>query len=97
MDESATNASYGGVSQQMRVRLAASRVLAQLLGQAGGITVFLAQEILHSLREAIAILSSRRCRRRWARATSGAPSNASTASPIRRATPRCTCSADAPA
>ena len=56
MDESATNASYGGVSQQMRVRLAASRVLAQLLGQAGGITVFLAQEILQSLREAIAIL-----------------------------------------
>lgn len=56
MDESATNASYGGVSQQMRVRSAAARVLAQLLGQAGGITVFLAQEILQSLREAIAIL-----------------------------------------
>ena len=56
LDERATNASYGGTSQQMRVRSSAARVLAQLLGTAGGITVFLAQEILQSLREAIAIL-----------------------------------------
>jgi hypothetical protein len=56
MDELATNPNYGGVSQQMRVRAGAARVLAQLLGTAGGITVFLAQEILQSLREAIAIL-----------------------------------------
>ena len=56
LDERATNANYGGVSQQMRVRSSAARVLAQLLGRAGGITVFMAQEILQSLREAIAIL-----------------------------------------
>lgn len=56
LDERATNANYGGVSQQMRVRSSAARVLAQLLGSAGGITVFMAQEILQSLREAIAIL-----------------------------------------
>jgi hypothetical protein len=56
LDEQATNASYGGMSQQMRVRSSAAGVLAQLLGSAGGITVFMAQEILQSLREAIAIL-----------------------------------------
>ena len=56
LDERATNASFGGMSQQARVRSSAARVLAQLLGTAGGITVFLAQEILQSLREAIAIL-----------------------------------------
>ena len=56
LDEQATNANYGGISQQMRVRTSAARVLAQLLETAGGITVFLAQEILQSLREAIAIL-----------------------------------------
>jgi hypothetical protein len=56
LDERATNANYGGMAQQSRVRASAARVLAQLLGSAGGITVFLAQEILQSLREAIAIL-----------------------------------------
>ncbi len=56
LDEKATNASYGGVSQQMRVRSSAAQVLAQLLGSAAGITVFMAQEILQSLRDAIAIL-----------------------------------------
>jgi hypothetical protein len=56
LDEQSTNASYGGVSQQVRVRSSAARVLAQLLGSAAGITVFMAQEILQSLREAIAIL-----------------------------------------
>lgn len=56
LDQDATNASYGGVSQQMRVRASASGVLDQLLATAGGVTVFLAQEILQSLREAIAIL-----------------------------------------
>jgi len=56
LDEQATNASYGGASQQVRVRSSAARVLNHLLGSAGGITVFMAQEILQSLREAIAIL-----------------------------------------
>lgn len=56
LDEQSTNAGYGSASQQVRVRSSAARVLAQLLGSAGGITVFMAQEILQSLREAIAIL-----------------------------------------
>ncbi len=56
LDENATNASYGSIAQQGRVRTSAARVLAQLLETAGGITVFLAQEILQSLRDAIAIL-----------------------------------------
>jgi hypothetical protein len=56
LDENAVNANYGGTSQQMRVRSSAGRVLGHLLSSAGGITVFLAQEILQSLRDAIAIL-----------------------------------------
>lgn len=56
LDEQATSASFGSASQQARVRSSATRVLGQLLGSAAGITVFMAQEILQSLREAIAIL-----------------------------------------
>lgn len=56
LDENAVNANYGGTSQQTRVRAAGGAVLARLLASAGGITVFLAQEILQSLQEAIAIL-----------------------------------------
>lgn len=59
LDENSSNANYGGMNQQMRVRAAAGRLLAHLLNAAGGITVFLAQEILQSLREAIAILRQR--------------------------------------
>jgi hypothetical protein len=57
LDES--NGKYGGMSQQMRVRTSATQLLTLLLQAAGGITVFLAQEILQSLREAIAILRHR--------------------------------------
>ncbi len=56
LDENISNASYGGMAQQLRVRAAASRLLAQLLGVSGGMTVFMAQEILQSLRAAIDIL-----------------------------------------
>lgn len=56
LDENASNSSYGGTTQQTRVRAMAGRVLGTLLASAGGITVFLAQEILQSLRDAIAIL-----------------------------------------
>lgn len=57
LDES--NGKYGGMNQQMRVRTSATQLLTLLLQTAGGITVFLAQEILQSLREAIAILRHR--------------------------------------
>jgi hypothetical protein len=56
LDELATNASYGGLSQQARVRSAATRLLETLVNGAGGITVFLAQEIMAAVKAALAIL-----------------------------------------
>ena len=56
LDENPSNADYGGMAQQTRVRSAAGRLLSQLLANAGGITVFVGQDILQSLHEAIAIL-----------------------------------------
>jgi hypothetical protein len=56
LDELATNASYGGVAQQARVRSAANRLLETLVGGGGGITVFLAQEIMTAIKVALAIL-----------------------------------------
>lgn len=58
LDELATNATYGGISQQTRVRAAAQNLVEQLVTAGGGITVFLAQEILQGLREALAILGT---------------------------------------
>ena len=58
LDELATNTTYGGIAQQTRVRSTAVR-LAEALGDAGGgITVFLAQEIMASLKESLAILGN---------------------------------------
>ena len=56
LDELATNASYGGTAQQTRVRSSATRLLESLVDAGGGITVFLAQEIMASLKAALAIL-----------------------------------------
>jgi hypothetical protein len=56
LDELATNARYGGVQQQMRVRSAALRLIESVVDDGGGITVFLAQEIMKSLKAALAIL-----------------------------------------
>jgi len=58
LDEQATNATYGGMAQQARVRAAATRLVDRLAGAAGGITVFLAQEILKALHDALAILGT---------------------------------------
>ncbi len=58
LDELATNATYGGIAQQTRVRAAAQNMVDQLVNAAGGITVFLAQEILQGIREALAILGN---------------------------------------
>ena len=58
LDENATNATYGGVAQQARVRASATRLVSQLADAGGGITVFLAKEILQGLRDALAILGS---------------------------------------
>lgn len=56
LDENSSNPGYGSMTQQTRVRANASRLQEQLQNVSGGITVFLAQEILQSLREAISIL-----------------------------------------
>lgn len=58
LDEGATNTTYGGISQQTRVRVAAEKLVEQLVTASGGITVFLAQEVLQGLREALAILTN---------------------------------------
>ena len=57
LDERASNASWGGVAQQSRVRRAAQRLLANVAQVSSGMTVFLAQEILASIRQALAILN----------------------------------------
>lgn len=56
LDEQANNPSWGGVTQQVRVRSAAQRLLTNLIRISSGITVFLAQEILVAVRAALAIL-----------------------------------------
>lgn len=58
LDELATNATYGGLAQQTRVRSTASRLAEKLSDASGGITVFLAQEILASVKESLAILGN---------------------------------------
>jgi hypothetical protein len=58
LDELATNASYGGIAQQTRVRSTATRLLEEVVDGAGGVTVFLAQEIMASLKAALAILGN---------------------------------------
>jgi hypothetical protein len=56
LDELATNANYGGIAQQTRVRSTAARLLEAMVDGGGGIIVFLAQEIMASLKAALAIL-----------------------------------------
>lgn len=59
LDERATNATYGGIAQQTRVRSAAEKLVGQLLTASGDITVFLAQEVLQALHDSLAILANR--------------------------------------
>jgi hypothetical protein len=56
LDELATNPNYGGITQQTRVRSAATRMLDAIVDGGSGITVFVAQEIMASLKAALAIL-----------------------------------------
>jgi hypothetical protein len=56
LDEQASNARWGGLAQQSRVQRAAQRLLENLVTVSSGITVFMAQEILGLMREALAIL-----------------------------------------
>jgi hypothetical protein len=56
LDEQASNPSWGGVAQQARARAAARQLLENLAASASGLTVFLAQEILATIRQALQIL-----------------------------------------
>ena len=56
LDELPTNANYGGIAQQSRVRSAATRLLDAIIQGGGGMTVFMAQEIINGLKAALAIL-----------------------------------------
>ena len=56
LDELPTNANYGGLAQQTRARVAATKLAAKLADAGGGITVFIAEQILASLKAALAIL-----------------------------------------
>ena len=56
LDELPTNANYGGVAQQSRVRSAATKLLEAMVQGGGGMTAFMAQEIVNALKAALAIL-----------------------------------------
>jgi len=55
LDEQAQNSEWGGVRQQARVRAAAVRVVEGLTSAASGLTIFMAQDILETLKQALAI------------------------------------------
>lgn len=57
IDQQATNTSWGGVAQQTRVRRASEQLLDNVVRNSGGLTIFLAKEILGSVRESLAILN----------------------------------------
>jgi len=56
LDELVDNPSWGGIAQQARVRRAAERVAMGLLDASGGLTVFVAEELLAALNAALALL-----------------------------------------
>lgn len=55
LDESASNAQWGGVAQQARVRSAATHVVDGLTAAASGLTVFMAQDLIATIKAAFAI------------------------------------------
>jgi hypothetical protein len=57
MDERSADPIYGGIAQQTRVRAAARNLLSNLVTAGGGITAFLAAEIMRTLKDALAILT----------------------------------------
>jgi len=56
LDEMATVERYGGIAQQTRVRMAARTIAQNLIAASGGITAFMAGEIIATLKEAFAII-----------------------------------------
>lgn len=55
LDETASNAQWGGVAQQARVRGAAGQVVDGLIAAASGLTVFMAQDLIATIKAAFAI------------------------------------------
>lgn len=62
LDELASNAQWGGVAQQARVRTAADRLLDDLARRASGMTAFFASEVLSTLKQALGIVTHARVR-----------------------------------
>ncbi len=58
LDELGAHPAYGGIAQQARVRSAARALLYNLVEAGGGITAFLAEEVLKTLKDALEILKS---------------------------------------
>lgn len=56
LDELGDNTAWGGVAQQARVRRAAEKLIDGLVSRSTGLTVFIAEEIIDALRQALAIL-----------------------------------------
>ena len=57
LDELAADPIYGGIAQQTRVRAAARNLLSNLVMAGGGMTAFLAAEIMRALKDALPILT----------------------------------------
>lgn len=55
LDETATNAQWGGIAQQARVRSAAGQVVDGLVAAASGMTVFMAKDLIATIKAAFAI------------------------------------------
>jgi len=57
LDELSSNPVHGGIAQQSRLRAAARNIISNLVMAGGGVTAFLAAEILALIKEALAILT----------------------------------------
>ena len=57
LDELASDRLHGGIAQQARLRASARALIANLATAGGGITPFLAGEVIRALKQAMAILS----------------------------------------
>lgn len=55
LDEAASNPQWGGVAQQARVRRAATALIDSLTGAANGLTLFMASDLLATIKAAFAI------------------------------------------
>lgn len=62
LDELSSNPVYGGIAQQSRLRAVTRHLISNLILASGGVTAFVATEILQALKDALAILTHERLR-----------------------------------